>query len=412
MRVSGKVISRCEVCRKNEGGGWSSCKHKGKRKYIVDYRIDGKRFRETIGYNKSVAERRLAEIISQVHSGTFFQLKTAGITFAEYADKWLADYSKPRVKPNTHATYAGYVKNHLNPIFGQKDLSTITQADLESHLSSLHKKYNPNTVNKILKMLKTMFKYARRWKYVTENPAWDIDCYREEHREMDYLQPKEIGPLLDNSREPYKTMTVTAILTGMRKSELLALQWGDVDWNTNTIYVRRSIRWENRKNVEKGKLWRFDSPKTRNSIRAIIMSPKLKQTLEAHRFSETIRYAQKDHPANEDDLIFTNSEGSPTDPNNMIKRGFHPALEAAGIRKIRFHDLRHTFASLLIDQGENLKFIQSQLGHASIQTTIDRYGHLMPLKNYEGVGLRLDEKVFASKEDDKADEGVMNKKRN
>ncbi|MCD4781731.1 MAG: site-specific integrase [Candidatus Omnitrophica bacterium] len=396
MRVSGKIISRCEACRKKSNSGWGSCKHKGKRKYIVDYRIDGKRYRETVGFNKSVAEKRLSEIIAQVHSGTFFQSKTAGVTFAEYAEKWLSDYSKPRVKPNTHTTYSGYIRNHLNSVFGQCDLSAITQSDLESHLSKLHKKYNPNTVNKILKMLKTMFKYARRWKYLIENPAWDIDCYREEHREMDYLQPQEIHLVLDNSREPYKTMILTAILTGMRKSELLGLQWGDIDWNSNTIYVRRSIHWETRKHVGEGKLWRFDSPKTRNSIRAIIMTPKMKEALERHRFSETVRYAQKDHPANEDDLLFTNECGNPTDPNNMIKRGFHPALEAAGLRKIRFHDLRHTFASLLIDQGENLKFIQSQLGHASIQTTIDRYGHLMPLKNYEGVGLRLDQKIFES----------------
>ena len=80
-------------------------------------------------------------------------------------------------------------------------------------------------------------------------------------------------------------------------------------------------------------------------------------------------------PFNSDELIFTNTAGAPVDPNNMIKRNFHTALDAAGLRRVRFHDLMHTFASLLIDQGENIKFIQSQLGHASIQTAIDRYGH-------------------------------------
>ena len=122
-----------------------------------------------------------------------------------------------------------------------------------------------------------------------------------------------------------------------------------------------------------------------------------------------VEFAQKEKgkkPFNADELVFTNGTGAPVDPDNMIKRNFQPALEAAGLRRIRFHDLRHTFASLLIDQGENIKFIQSQLGHASIQTTIDRYGHLMPLKNYMGVGKRLDEKIFASNE-----EGEESKKR-
>ena len=92
--------------------------------------------------------------------------------------------------------------------------------------------------------------------------------------------------------------------------------------------------------------------------------------------------------------MFTNKEGNPVYHENMVKREFNPSLEAAGLRRVRFHDLRHTFASILINQGENLKFIQSQLGHASIQTTIDRYGHLMPIKHYSNVGSRMDESVF------------------
>ena len=115
------------------------------------------------------------------------------------------------------------------------------------------------------------------------------------------------------------------------------------------------------------------------------MSPILKKTLEEHRLN-TIN--------NGNEFVFTNKEGNPLDYKNFVIREFEPALSCAGLRRVRFHDLRHTFASLLIDQGENIKFIQSQLGHASIQTTIDRYGHLMPISKYNGVGARLDEKVF------------------
>lgn len=158
--------------------------------------------------------------------------------------------------------------------------------------------------------------------------------------------------------------------------------------------------------------WRFDTPKTKNSMRTIIMPPSLKKVLEQHKFNETVRLAQvaeKSKEPNKHDLIFTNGAGSPMDPDNLIKRGFHPALEAAGLRKVRFHDLRHSYASLLIDQGENLKFIQSQLGHASIQATIDRYGHMMHLGHYSNVGARLDEKVFAPQEPAKAEESVVKK---
>jgi len=96
-----------------------------------------------------------------------------------------------------------------------------------------------------------------------------------------------------------------------------------------------------------------------------------------------------------DDIIFCNKAGKPLDPDNLVKREFQPALRMAGLRMIRFHDLRHTFTSLLIAQGENIKFIQSQLGHSSIQTSMDRYGHLLPVDR-EGVGTRLDNLVFNS----------------
>jgi len=93
------------------------------------------------------------------------------------------------------------------------------------------------------------------------------------------------------------------------------------------------------------------------------------------------------------DLVFTNSVGEPLDPDNLVRREFHPALSRAGLRRIRFHDLRHTYAALLISQGENIKFIQHQMGHASIQTTMDCYGHLLPEVS-QGTGRRLDETVF------------------
>ncbi len=164
-------------------------------------------------------------------------------------------------------------------------------------------------------------------------------------------------------------------MTGMRRGELLALQWGDIDWNSNQISVRRSIY--------RGE---FVNPKSRNSIRRIVMSPILRQSLERHRL-----LGRK----SELGLIFSNEHGLPLDPENLIKREFHPALDRAGLRRIRFHDLRHSYASLLISQGENIKFIQSQLGHASATTTLDRYGHLIP--NLENdAARRLDKTVFGS----------------
>ncbi|MFQ5736773.1 MAG: site-specific integrase [Thermodesulfobacteriota bacterium] len=160
------------------------------------------------------------------------------------------------------------------------------------------------------------------------------------------------------------------MLTGLRRGELLALQWGDVDFANGIIHVRRSLY--------RGS---FVSPKSKRSVRKVVMTPNLAGVLKKHKLES---------PGNGLDLIFSNGEGKPLDPDNLIRREFLPALRRAGLRKVRFHDLRHTFATLLISQGENVKFIQTQLGHASVQTTLDRYRHLLPETHHE-AGLRLDE---------------------
>lgn len=378
----GSVIKRCKICRREGKSGFGRCTHK-EAEYIVVYRINNKQKWETVSTNKKDAERKLAEIVSSINNGTY--AKPTEITFGEFSQKWLEDYARARVKDSTYRSYNNAIKCHLVSAFGDCSLSSINQHKIQSLISKILKERKPKTVNNILIQLKTMFKYAKRWGYIRENPAQDIEKVRVEHKEMDFLRPDEIKLLLKQSTEPYKTIFLTAVLTGMRRGELLALQWGDVDWNSDTIFIRRSIYWYTHKEIgEKEKRWQFISPKSKRSIRAIVMSPKLKEALEIHRLSASVSPY---------DLVFCNKEGQPLDPDNMVKREFIPTLSFAGLRKVCFHSLRHSYASLLIAQSENIKFIQSQLGHASVQTTLDRYGHLLPVNQY-GVGSKIDKQIF------------------
>jgi len=269
-------------------------------------------------------------------------------------------------------------------------LKNIGREQAEQILNKLREKRSADTTNNIRLILLMIFNYAKSLKYVSFNPIEEIKPYPLVHKEMDFLNPQEIIQLLKHSTEPYKTLLLTAILTGMRRGEILGLQWGDIDWNSNTLFVNRSLYWlTHKERMGAEERWRFVEPKSKRSKRAIVISPKLKEALEIHRITFQI---------GSHDLVFCNKEGNPLDPDNFVKREFKPTLEFAGLRKIRFHDLRHTYCSLLISQGENIKFIQSQLGHASIQTTIDRYGHLMPYIHH-GVGLKLDGQIFLVKSD-------------
>ncbi|MFH1699216.1 MAG: site-specific integrase [Candidatus Zixiibacteriota bacterium] len=348
----------------NKSGSW----------YAV-YRDGGVQKWERAGSSKRKAEKLLAKRLDQINTGTYQDFEK--ILFKDFAQKWLSDYAKISVKESTYISYESIVRLHLNPCFGKKYLHRISTATIQKFVSEkiTRDSLSPKSVVNILIPLKEMFKHAVIWGYIKRDPSLHVKRPRVEQEEMEFLNPEEIRLFLNNVGQEYYAVLMTAVMTGMRRGELLALQWGDIDWNSNQISVRRSIfRGE------------FITPKSKNSIRRIVLSPMLRQALEQHRLLGN---------QSEKELVFSNGNGLSVDPDNLVKRGFYPALDRAGLHRIRFHDLRHTFASLLISQGENIKFVQSQLGHASAKTTLDRYGHLMPnLEN--GAARRLDKTVFGS----------------
>lgn len=332
----GSIVKRCKVCRREGRNQFKVCNHP-ERVYGIFYRVGKKPIFKTIGPNRKEAEAVLAQTMSEVNNGTFYQAEE--ISLNDFIDKWLEEYAAPRIKANTLYKYKNALQKHVRPVLGHHYLSKISQNDIRALMTNLIKAKSAKTCNNILTMLKTIFKYARRWGYIRVSPTEDVDKYRVEREEIDFLRPDEINVLLKHCHEPFKTFLLTAVLTGMRKAELLGLQWGDVDFNSNTIFVKRSLKYRYKAKKKDEKSWYFDTPKTKYSVRAVTMSPRLKEALEIHRITS---------PINEADLIFVNKEGNPLDPDNIIKREFQPALRMAGLRLVRFHDLRHTYTSLLI----------------------------------------------------------------
>ncbi|MCH9032289.1 MAG: site-specific integrase [candidate division Zixibacteria bacterium] len=339
------------------------------------YRVGGRQKWEKAGTLKRSAERILTKRLEELNTGLF--VDEPKIRFSEFARKWLTDYVKVSVKESTYVSYEAIVRLHLNPHFGEFWLNQITPVQIQNLVSRKISRdgLSPKSVVNILAPLKEMFKHAVLWGYLRRNPASLINNPRIEQKEMDFLTPSEICLLMENVLPKYHTLFLTAIMTGMRRGEILGLQWDDIDWRSSQICVRRSLY--------KGK---FISPKSKRALRRITMSPMLREGLEQHRLLA---------PRSEMDLVFCQDNGKPIQPDNMVKREFLPALQRAGLRRIRFHDLRHTFASLLIAQGENVKIVQNQLGHSSATTTLDRYGHLMPNAEQEAAS-RLDQTVFGN----------------
>lgn len=206
-------------------------------------------------------------------------------------------------------------------------------------------------------------------------------------------RPDKIRRLLAASREPYTLLYEVAVGTGLRRGELLGLKWGDLDLRKGLLYVRRS-----RGAVKDGdhNITREAPVKTRHSRRVVDLSPVLIERLKALRqehFQRTKVIAL--HATDEPDYVFCSRAGKLYHPNHMVQRAFKRHLKAAGLPEIRFHDLRHTHASLLVHAGVHPKAIQARMGHANIQTTLNTYGHLMP-QAFAGVGERLDAPLYGT----------------
>lgn len=342
--------------------------HKKGEVYYIVFRVfdseSGKQKQKWIpaGNSKRAAERHLTELMGDVHNGTFRELKKA--TFFQFASLWLESYAKLKTKPSTFRSYNDIVHKHLVPVMGDYLLTEITTAKLQRYVALRLAKVKPKTVINEIVPIKEMFKHAVRWGYLKVNPAEYLERPKTYRKEIEVLTLKEVAKFLQIDHY-YRIAFLTGALTGMRAGELWGLQWNDFNWKLEQIFVKRAL-WKGN----------FQTPKSKYSIRKIDLLPQL---------ASELRHWKTTCPKNDFNLVFPSPEGKMSIHENVIKRYFNPALKKAEVRRVSFHSLRHTNASIRIEAGQNIKYIQLQLGHASIQTTLDRYGHLIREVNTEQV---------------------------
>jgi integrase len=358
-----------------------ACITKRRNRWVIDfYDQYGKRRWKTLpeGTTKGEARDELRAIEEQVAKRIFLPSKKIPL-FSKVAKDWL-EYKKPNLRITTWEVYEGHIKNHFSDLEGFK-INRITTATIEKFITTRQKQeMNINTLRKILVTLGQILSYAVKHKYIDHNPLRDAERPRgqgaevEEKEKVIILNPEQINALLSHTEgQEYRMLFMLATFSGARQGELLGLKWEDVDWENSQVHIQRTFN-----------NGRFFTTKTKTSNRKIDLGPKVITELKKWKLG---------CPKNELDLVFPNGAGNPIDHHNLVRRHFGPALEAAGLPKIRFHDLRHTYASLLIEQGENIKYIQTQLGHSSPTVTWNVYAHLMNPTNQESA-CRLENTVF------------------
>jgi integrase len=399
-----------------------ACVRKYRGHWVVDWRdpITKKRAIETVEEDtREAAKRRLAEILK-----TGEQVGSKA-TFKEYGEWWLENCAKGAIKDSTYQEYEAVLKNHVYPLLGSKPFAKVSRAMIRELIAAKKKEgFSQSTIRNIMAPVRGMFFQAMDDGAAHQNPAARIGKLNkrskdEPRKRINPLTREEIQIMLkaasENKYIHWYPLLLCAPRAGIREGELVSLKGIDVDFNGRFIHVQR--------NLSRGKISATKSGKDRK----VDMSAQLAEVLGdllSKRRAEALR-REMEKPAEErrdaatvvnevmEDWLFqtpvmTKSElakrrhpqaeprgGTQIDPSNLRKL-FNRLLTDAKMRRIRFHDLRHTFASLLLQNGESPAYVKEQMGHSSIQVTVDIYGHLVPGGNRQAVD-KLDDMPVSTK---------------
>jgi integrase len=317
------------------------------------------RGRPAAGYfTKRTAETWLAELLAEARRGTLPGLVKTGATFADAAAEYLRYIEHDRArKPSTLIGYRAILKAHLLPVFGEMPIESITTETIEAWLAGFDRA--AATKRKALVLMHGIFKRARKVYGLLTNPVAEVEKPpMAQSGDIEVFSPEEVMALVRAaSSEQDAALFLTAAFTGLRRGELLALHWRDVDFSGQVIRVRA--------NFVTGVV---STPKS-GKVRSVPLAPDVARAL--------AKLGQRKSYTDEDDLVFVGRFGSHLDVQKLRHR-YNAALKRAGLRRLRFHDLRHTFGTRMIAKAD-IRRVQEWMGHADVQTTM-KYLHYAPRK--------------------------------
>jgi integrase len=332
---------------------------------------DGPKRKVIYGKTRAEVSEKLTKALSDRANGIVYD--NENITIGEYLDVWLKGSVYGSVRQSTYDRDTNLVNNHIKPVLGSLKLKKLNSAHVQNfYRNRLDTGLSASTVRKIHDILRRGLAQAVDWHLTQRNVADVVKPPRPVPKEIVALSTDETRRLLDAAAEDrLEALYVLAVHTGMRQGEMLALRWQDVDIENAVLSVRRTL-------TRRGGKVAFGEPKTKKSRRSIRLTLQAVDALRAH-LERQLRDMEilGDHYQDQG-LIFTTDTGAPINPSNLRQRSFTPLLKRAGLPHIRFHDLRHTCATLLLSRGVHPKFVQELLGHATIAITLDTYSHVIP----------------------------------
>ncbi|HUZ45856.1 MAG TPA: tyrosine-type recombinase/integrase [Terriglobia bacterium] len=305
------------------------------------------------------AQTLLADRLRLLNRGLYRPQST--VLMCDYIESEWTNLILPTLKLSTQRGYRVVLRRHLQPYWGEWRLCDVSKLDIQQFVAEKFRQGLAwQTVRNCWITLSSILDSAVEYGYLAVNPARGVKFPPQApQKEPKILTAEAFTLLLDRLREPFRTMVALTALTGFRTGELLALHWRAVDLSVGTVRVCES--------VFQGQ---FQRPKSERSIRTVPVGPVARWLLETH--------LQRSACKNPDDLVFSGPHGGPYRDFSLTERVLQPAAKAAGIGRVTWHQLRHVHASILHDLGVPAKIAQQQLGHATVQTTLNLYTHTIP----------------------------------
>ncbi len=326
-------------------------------------------FKNVLGKTQAEVKEKLKKALADSHKLDL--AKQGKYTVGTWMDVWFENVAKVKVRPSSHQTYKGYIDNHIKPSIGKIPLEKLTTMELQKFYRKLLTKgrverveskdqpkgLSAKTVRNINQVISSAMDFAIAQKIISENPCKAVALPKLEHKEMQTIPAEQLQAFLTEAKATgVYEMYYIELATGLRRGELLGMKWEDIDMKQGIIRVRRQVSRIDGKIVE--------APlKTKNSYRVVTISPQAIEVLKQQKAKTNDQY------------VFPSPNGGPISPdsvNNML----HRVLDRAGIPKVRFHDLRHTFATLALQNGVDIKTVSGMLGHFSAGFTLDTYAHV------------------------------------
>jgi integrase len=351
------------------GHGEGSIRRRNNGKWLAQVTIDGHRLSKTHDTRKE-AQEWVYETTGQIKRGLTY--KGANTTFGEFMEEWLRSI-RSSVKQRTWSYYNTVTSTHIMAALGDIKFKDLKPAHIQALYHSMEDSgVGIHVIRKAHTILHSALQHATVQGYTVRNPASATIPPAEPEKEMRILDESQVSQLLIVTKDSrLGALLHVAVATGMRQMELLGLQWTDIDWLKKTLTVQRQLKRGRALDVQ------YTKPKTAHGMRLLALGESTIMVLQEHYNRQQLERQFAGDKWQENNLVFPTSRGTPWNPRNL-RRDFEKALQAAGLPQIRFHDLRHTAASLMLNHGIPVIVVSRRLGHSRPSITMDVYGHLIP----------------------------------